>query len=779
MLGTSLIEVIGGLEKDLQVIQDQLETEQSRSKQSKQKLDSLAANQAELEGRAEEANESLDQLFEGIVIHRYRDVAPEIRMLVLAELAEWINSYREKFLDDKYLKYLGWSLNDAVPTVRKTVVEQLAVLYEDEEIMENMQLFTERFKARMIEMTQDVDATVVTECLHLMRQLYHRGRLTEGDVDSICELVYDVKKPVSHAAGQFLYAVVVQDELAKVLEELDGDDQLLRDKIVLKGLARFCAEVGRDVGPTRGILFVDAVFDLVPALKNWDAMIQLLLQENHASSEAEEEDGAADTELSPAEEQVLVWVLTASVERATGNLVLPGRPKRHPGSVQRRDYAAEAERFTIAVMKDLPKLLHKFEMEPESISELLQLLHYLHLEAYAEHRAVSSFDQALKRVSSILLKSDSCDVLQRCSSALLGIAGSDVALKGKAETLISSALDAMRTELHGFLKGGLPEADGNDVAQRNLFGVLICLRRLCSFAEGYDVSTPQLTDDLAVVLQGCTEDMSNDEIIMLAVEVTFFSHLFGILQAEADDEGRLIEQRKLFVSQLEHFLTGGSAAVQDCAFRFLCDLAIAAQPEREEDMWQAWRLSPELQEHMVTYVVETCSLSEDEVSTTFQIRALAGFCKLIMYNFVDASHMAPLFRLYGRTEANSEMIRHTLAKLRARDLTLCTDCVLLGLQEWYSDLPEDSTEGLVILKDVAKRLALTFGMDNKKIREPIVSMFTEGIQFALSGGEATLGFLEVLKEFSLKLLGQVRVRVCCTSELTAGKIIRSRFPSGD
>lgn len=35
-----------------------------------------------------------------------RDVSPDIRSLVLMELAVWINNYREKFLDDKYVRHL-------------------------------------------------------------------------------------------------------------------------------------------------------------------------------------------------------------------------------------------------------------------------------------------------------------------------------------------------------------------------------------------------------------------------------------------------------------------------------------------------------------------------------------------------------------------------------------------------------------------------------------------------------------------------------------------------
>lgn len=47
-------------------------------------------------------------------MHRYRDVDPEIRMSCIRSLGIWILSYPSLFLQDLYLKYLGWTLNDKV-----------------------------------------------------------------------------------------------------------------------------------------------------------------------------------------------------------------------------------------------------------------------------------------------------------------------------------------------------------------------------------------------------------------------------------------------------------------------------------------------------------------------------------------------------------------------------------------------------------------------------------------------------------------------------------------
>lgn len=47
-------------------------------------------------------------------MHRYRDVDPEIRMSCIRAIGSWIVSYPSLFLQDLYLKYIGWTLNDKV-----------------------------------------------------------------------------------------------------------------------------------------------------------------------------------------------------------------------------------------------------------------------------------------------------------------------------------------------------------------------------------------------------------------------------------------------------------------------------------------------------------------------------------------------------------------------------------------------------------------------------------------------------------------------------------------
>jgi len=80
--------------------------------------------------------------------------------------------------------------------------------------------------------------------------------------------------------------------------------------------------------------------------------------------------------------------------------------------------------------------------------------------------------------------------------------------------------------------------------------------------------------------------------------------------------------------------------------------------------------------HRLAAVADTFPTIADK-----NVQSFVGLCRLISLNMIDASHMAPLFRLYFKSEQYSDAIRLTLGKLREQDASICTNCVLLGLQE--------------------------------------------------------------------------------------------------
>ena len=56
-------------------------------------------------------------MFKAVFVHRYRDILPEIRSICMNEIGQWMKKYPNQFLDDTYLKYIGWTIHDKVQII--------------------------------------------------------------------------------------------------------------------------------------------------------------------------------------------------------------------------------------------------------------------------------------------------------------------------------------------------------------------------------------------------------------------------------------------------------------------------------------------------------------------------------------------------------------------------------------------------------------------------------------------------------------------------------------
>jgi len=112
-----------------------------------------------------------NNIFEQIVADRYRDLEPQIRGECISKTGEWIAEYPEEFFEDKYTKFIGWSLNDKDASVRAKALKTLTPLYATEDFVTKIHPFTLRFLDRIVEMTRDIDASVSVLAIKLSTTL--------------------------------------------------------------------------------------------------------------------------------------------------------------------------------------------------------------------------------------------------------------------------------------------------------------------------------------------------------------------------------------------------------------------------------------------------------------------------------------------------------------------------------------------------------------------------------------------------------------------------------
>ncbi|KAE8681604.1 Sister-chromatid cohesion protein 3 [Hibiscus syriacus] len=103
-----------------------------------------------------EIDEMIHKIFTGLFVYRYRD--------------------------NLHLKYLGWTLNDKSVGIRKVVFLALQNLYEVEDNVPTLSLFTERFSNRMIELVDDVDVFVVYRYLMNNIDIVHSTDTKEKNI---------------------------------------------------------------------------------------------------------------------------------------------------------------------------------------------------------------------------------------------------------------------------------------------------------------------------------------------------------------------------------------------------------------------------------------------------------------------------------------------------------------------------------------------------------------------------------------------------------------------
>lgn len=169
-LMTSLVDVALLVSVNFDNAARQYESERlkTRDKRASDRLESLMTKRTELEENMDEIKNMLTYMFKSVFVHRYRDTLPEIRSICMAEIGVWMQKFSQNFLDDSYLKYIGWTLHDKVGEVRLRCLQALLPLYASDELKGKLELFTSKFKDRIVAMALDKEFEVAVHAVRLV-----------------------------------------------------------------------------------------------------------------------------------------------------------------------------------------------------------------------------------------------------------------------------------------------------------------------------------------------------------------------------------------------------------------------------------------------------------------------------------------------------------------------------------------------------------------------------------------------------------------------------------
>ena len=134
---------------------------------------------------------------------------------------------------------------------------------------------------------------------------------------------------------------------------------------------------------------------------------------------------------------------------------------------------------------------------------------------------------------------------------------------------------------------------------------------------------------------------------------------------------------------------------------------------------------------------------------------LAAFCKLFAYRMIELRHGAEVFMHYLKVNNQAreipfltrmkkcyadygDIIKEAISKSRNLDQVTSAHTLVLALRKQYQFLLgqhggtlDKSSQDFAQLKELARRFALTFGLDTVRTRDAVSNLHRGGIDFAM------------------------------------------------
>ncbi|KAL6721547.1 cohesin complex subunit [Lecanora helva] len=489
-MGSALCTVANDVTENAAKTVRQKEGEQKKKTVNKERVKALDAKVADEERKRASVVENVQQLFDEVYIHRYRDIDPKVRVECVSALGNWISTLPDYFFEGIYLRYMGWVLSDTYAPTRAEVIKQLAKLFKNKDNVARLRTFTERFRARLVEMAaRDSEVSVRASAVELLDTIRKTGLLEPDDIDNVGRLIYDIEPRVRKAVAGF-FAENINDLLEATLEDLGGEESLLeilgeeveedyetprigwlKLKCVAEALESYDVEeedstpregvsLVAGAGESRYTLAAQNVYDGISEVKEWEVLAGYLLYDFSNIDQSKEEadaDFKSRCKLTEKEEILLLEVLNVSVKGRLSEVLDENGKKSKRTKAQKEEAKAIQEAAAMHLAKTIPRLLKKFGPNPTTATAVLRLEHVLNLEIFQELRQDSTaYASLLDDINKQFLSHADQGVLAEASSALLHARGFDD-LEEVTEEKLSSLWDDTTNSLRLLVSGGIED----------------------------------------------------------------------------------------------------------------------------------------------------------------------------------------------------------------------------------------------------------------------------------------------------------------------------------
>lgn len=608
---TALVKAAGVLDGRISNYMQQLEKVKGKGSKNAGLTESIQQNLADAEHYREVCKDQIQDIFDTVFVHRYRDIDAKIRTECVEALGNWIWMLPTVFMEPEYLRYLGWMLSDMMPQTRYEVLKQLGRIFKNH--AEKLGHFIDRFRPRLVEMaTKDFDVNVRVVAISNIQILKDSGNLEPDEIDSIGRLIFDPELRIRKAVLDF-FAGCVNDSIEGKVEEIGGEDaidELFHDQdeddfssprsdwVSIKCLAELLAaydaqiEDENPVEPPRGLdIAVDAIpavapetrislashvlYEKIDQLKNWELLSGYLLYDHSssASSKASSKGGSVETALRRAvapegrEEAILLDVLASAVRSSLAAPAELEKSKKHLRAEGIHLIGPEEAARKLASI--IPQLLSKYGAEASTAVTVLRLEHSLDLNVYQQlGQDATTYDRLLNGICTQFDRHIDRGVISEATTALLH-GRKYPALEETIDEKVSELWDKTINKLRQFDKSSELGIRRNleEPAIIELGNILLKTSKLVTLKDCIEVleaegqvegsESPAIEILIRIVMRGKLDqvdenlDDPEDEAVSFAVKTCLFYFMW---KARALREA-VNEQRPVAALQIERFNT--------------------------------------------------------------------------------------------------------------------------------------------------------------------------------------------------------------------------------
>ncbi|KAG4065478.1 hypothetical protein HA402_009039 [Bradysia odoriphaga] len=772
----------------------QYETERlkTRDKRASERLESLMAKRSELEENMEEIKSMLTYMFKSVFVHRYRDSLPDIRAICMTEIGVWMKRYSKNFLDDSYLKYIGWTLHDKVGEVRLKCLQALLPLYDDEVLKGKLELFTSKFKDRIVAMTLDKEFDVAVQAVKLVISILkiHPDVLTDKDCEIVYELVYSSNRGVAQAAAEFLNVRLFRLEEGIETVQTKKGKQRLPNTPLIRDLVQFFIESELH---EHGAYLVDSFIDSNPMIKDWECMTDLLL----------EEPGPMEETLDNKQESTLIELMVSAVKQCSSGEPPVGRGNNRKTALTTKEIkqvADDKQKMTEHFIQHLPDLLERYSADAEKLTNLLAIPQFFELEIYTTSRQLHKLKALLEILGKIIYAHTDPDVLETCAKTLECLCTEGTAIYTTCDIERSNIIDECVKRYMEAIDEWRNLIEGEEIPDvDDVSNVTIGLRKVSILYSCHNLNACGLFNSLFKDIDEYRSGVIGDkglsaDALVYCIDSCFFSISWGLYYLENVCEkssffDTITELRtnlhKFMSTCTELVRSSQNPQIQAAAFNSICDLLITFSDQLSTDnlaLRDLEYVASASQQQVLNDFVQNNVFSTQQEDGPDESRIeklhkrrnfLAAYCKLVVYNMIPVKAAAGIFKHYVKYyNQYGDIIKFTVGKAREINKINCALTMCISLVSTYKEIQQTydsiyvskSCQEFTDLKELAKRFALSFGLDAIKNREAVIALHRAGILFAVTHSNESVDdptssppcllFLEILNEFTNKLLKQ-------------------------